>query len=151
MTATRAFLAAFLACAFVVCVCGSGHAAEPPRPSIVIILFDDLGYGDLGCQGGTDIPTPRIDSLAADGARFTAAHSNGAFCTPTRAALIGCRYQQRFGVEGLEREDGINHLPLAVNTLLERLRAVGYRTGFVGKWHIGPKPETQGFGPGPVP
>ena len=120
-------------------------ATETARPNIVIILFDDLGYGDLGCQGGTDIPTPRIDSLAAAGTRFTSAYSNGAFCTPTRAALLGCRYQHRFGVEALEGNRGLNHLPLEVNTLPERLRTVGYHTAFVGKWHIGHSPQAQGF------
>jgi len=129
------------------CACG----AELPRPNIVVILLDDLGYGDLGCQGAADLQTPRIDSLAAAGTRFTTAYSNGAFCTPTRAALIGCRYQHRFGVEALEGKDGLNCLPQQVNTLPERLRAAGYRTGFVGKWHIGPNPQLHGFDPGPVP
>lgn len=123
--------------------------ASTSRPNIVIILFDDLGYGDLGCQGGTDTATPHIDSLAKRGARFTSAYSNGSFCTPTRAALMGCRYQHRFGVEALQGRDGLNALPTEVTTLPERLREVGYRTAFVGKWHLGEqegcRPEDQGF------
>ena len=140
-----------LACLVLGCAWGGAQAAEPARPNIVVILFDDLGYGDLGCQGGTDIPTPRIDSLAAAGTRFTSAYSNGAVCTPTRAALIGCRYQHRFGVEGLEGKNGLNHLPLPVNTLPERLKTAGYRTCFIGKWHIGSAPKMQGFDALPNP
>ena len=90
MTATRAFFATLFLGMAGACMVGDGHAAEPSRPNIVVILFDDLGSSDLGCQGGTDIPTPRVDSLAANGARFTAAYSNGSFCTPTRAALCVC-------------------------------------------------------------
>jgi arylsulfatase A-like enzyme len=70
-------------------------------PNIVVILADDLGYADLGIHGGQDIPTPHIDSIGRRGVRFTDAYANGSFCTPTRAALISCRYQQRYGIEDL--------------------------------------------------
>src|SRR3954452_19449616 len=73
------------------------------RPNIVIILSDDMGYADIGAQGCRDIPTPHIDRLAAEGVRFTDAYANGSFCTPTRAALLSGRYQQRYGVEDLTR------------------------------------------------
>src|SRR5262245_20616974 len=69
------------------------------RPNIVIILSDDMGYADIGAHGCRDIPTPHIDRLAAKGVRLTDAYANGSFCTPTRAALLSGRYQQRFGVE----------------------------------------------------
>jgi arylsulfatase A-like enzyme len=119
------------------------------KPNIIVILTDDMGSGDLGVYGGRDIPTPNIDALAASGVRFTQAYSNGSFCTPTRAALMGCRYQHRFGVEDLAGRDNANALPTQVITLPERLRAAGYRTGFVGKWHLGEdaglKPADQGF------
>lgn len=131
-------------------------AAEPARPNIVIILLDDLGSADLGCQGSKDLATPNMDRLATSGVRFTQAYANGSFCTPTRAALMGGRYQQRFGVEALAGADARNTLPPQVRTLPERLRDAGYRTCFVGKWHVGDRqegcrPEQQGFDETPVP
>lgn len=74
-------------------------ADAPKRPNILIIVADDLGYADLGFQGGTDIPTPHIDSLAAGGIRFTNGYVSGPYCSPTRAGLLTGRYQQRFGHE----------------------------------------------------
>ncbi len=125
------------------------HAADKPvsKPNIVVILADDLGYADLGVQGCRDIPTPHIDSLAQRGLRFTSAYANGSFCTPTRAALMSCRYQHRYGVEDLSSTTG--PLPLAAKTLPQRLKESGYTTGMVGKWHLGDKdgftPVDRGF------
>lgn len=117
------------------------------RPNIVLILSDDMGYADVGVHGCRDIPTPNIDRIAAHGARFTDAYANGSFCTPTRAALIGCRYQQRTGNDDLDGVTG--PLPLGIRTLPERLHAVGYTTCMVGKWHLGGKdgymPLDRGF------
>lgn len=123
----------------------AAFAKEPAkRPNIIVILADDLGYADIGAHGGTDIPTPHIDSLAKDGVRFTEAYANGSFCTPTRAALMSCRYQQRYGIEDLE-----GPLPAQAKTLPARLQAAGYSTGMVGKWHLGSKapftPPDRGF------
>ena len=112
---------------------------KPTKPNIIVILTDDMGYADIGAHGCKDIPTPNIDRIAARGVRFTNAYANGSFCTPTRAALISCRYQHRYGIEDLG-----GPLPAQANTLPQRLKAAGYVTGMVGKWHLG---STEGFTP----
>jgi arylsulfatase A-like enzyme len=75
------------------------------KPNIVVILADDLGYGDLGCYGSTRVKTPHIDRMAREGMRFTDFHSNGSTCSPTRAALLTGRYQQRAGIESALSEN----------------------------------------------
>ncbi len=124
-------------------------SATRQHPNVIVILSDDMGYGDLGVYGCRDIPTPHIDSLATSGVRFTDAYANGAFCTPTRAALMSCRYQHRYGVEDLAGKGpargggGVaesNVLPPQANPLPQRLNAAGYHTGMVGKWHLGTGP-----------
>ena len=128
-------------------------AVAADRPNIVVILADDLGYGDIGIYGCKDIPTPNIDSLAINGVRCTDGHSNHSFCAPTRAAFLTGRYQHRFGFEynsGPEQTAPENYgLPRAEQTLAERLKSAGYRTGMVGKWHLGFKdglqPHQRGF------
>lgn len=125
-------------------------AAQSAKPNLVILLADDLGSGDLGFRGCTDIKTPNLDQLAAGGVQFTHAYSNGPVCSPTRAALLTGQYQQRHGVDGViyvqERERC-----LAPSALLlpEILKKHGYATGMFGKWHLGyPKscfPTRQGF------
>ncbi len=128
-------------------------AKEPVRPNFVIILVDDLGYGDVGCYGSTLSKTPNINRLAKGGLRCTDFHSNGPMCSPTRAALLTGCYQQRFGRKfdsalgaGPNRENG---LPLEAVTLAEVLKRSGYATGIFGKWHLGYKPPlmpiNQGF------
>ena len=130
-------------------------ADAPKRPNILVIVADDLGYADLGFQGGADIPTPHINSIAGNGARFTNGYVSGPYCSPTRAGLLTGRYQQRFGHEfnpGGERAAAGREeigLPLSETTIANRLKDAGYATGLVGKWHLGasPKfhPQNRGF------
>ena len=122
------------------------------RPNIVVILADDLGYADLGFQGCHDIPTPNLDALAAGGVRSTNGYVSGPYCSPTRAGLMTGRYQERFGHEfnpAGRRNDPAVGLPLSETTMADRLRAAGYKTGLVGKWHLGSalkfQPQQRGF------
>lgn len=114
------------------------RAADRGRPNFVVIVADDLGYGDLSSYGGR-ISTPAIDALAAAGVRFTDFHANGAMCSPTRAAFLTGRYQQRSGIEqALDVTPGTGLRPQP--TLASRLREAGYATGAFGKWHLGADP-----------
>jgi arylsulfatase A-like enzyme len=123
----------------------SVSAAAASKPDVILILMDDLGYGDLGSYGAPDVRTPNIDRLAREGVRLTDAYANGAVCTPTRAALISGRYQQRVGLERvLVPADSEKGLPVSGTSLPALLKANGYATGLFGKWHLGWKPE---FGP----
>ncbi len=111
------------------------------NPNVIVILADDLGYGDLGCYGGTKIKTPNIDRLAAQGVRFTDFYVPAAICTPSRAALMTGRYPIRNGLTGLlwpHSKDGIDAGEL---TIAELLKTRGYATGLIGKWHLGHQPQ----------
>lgn len=120
-------------------------AASPARPNILVIIADDLGYGELSCQGNSQIPTPHIDSIAKNGVRFTSGYVSGPYCSPTRAGLMTGRYQQRFGHEFNPgpAEQAVENFGLALTetTLPQRLKAAGYATGMFGKWHLGYRPE----------
>ena len=127
---------------------GKSHGGGD-RPNIILILADDLGYADIGCYGSHRASTPHLDRLATEGMRFTDFHSNGSMCSPTRAALLTGRYQQRTGIERAlgERSEGLDRREV---TIAERLHEAGYATAIFGKWHLGPRPEDgpthHGFG-----
>ncbi len=112
------------------------------KPNIVLILADDLGYGDIGCYGSKINNTPNLDALAAGGMRFTDFHSNGPMCSPTRAATLTGRYQQRAGIEGVLSVKSNYDTGMSLNevTFAEVLKKQGYATGCFGKWHLSYKP-----------
>ncbi|MCX7014260.1 MAG: sulfatase-like hydrolase/transferase [Candidatus Sumerlaeota bacterium] len=126
---------------------GAARGDTPRKPNILLILADDQGYGECSCQGCQDIPTPNIDSIAANGTRFTNGYVTCPICAPTRAGLMTGRYQQRFGFEtnpGPENVAATNFgLELKEVTLAARMKSFGYATGMFGKWHLGFKPEFQ--------
>ena len=131
------------------------HAAEAAKkPNILLIVADDLGYGDPGFQGGKEIPTPHLDGLAASGIRLTDGYVTCPVCSPTRAGLNTGRYQERFGHEfnpgQAQNDDGVTFgLPLTEKTLASSLHDAGYNTAIVGKWHLGSadgyRPQQRGF------
>ncbi len=128
--------------ALVVSVLGAS-ASQPPN--IIIILADDLGYGDLGCYGHPTIRTPNLDRMAAEGMRFTDFYAAAEVCTPSRAALMTGRLPIRSGMCGDKRRvlfpDSPGGLPDEEITLAQALKARGYATGMVGKWHLGCQPQ----------
>ena len=117
------------------------------RPNILFIVGDDVGYADLGFHGCKENLTPNLDALAASGVRFTSGYVSGPYCSPTRAALLTGRYQNRFGHE-FNPGRGYG-MPIDQKTIADRLRTAGYRTALIGKWHLGSaeamRPLQRGF------
>ena len=130
---------------------GTAVAAEAPKPNIVVLLCDDLGYGDLGCFGHPRIKTPEIDRLARDGVKLTSLYAGAPVCSPSRAALFSGRNPNRLGVrDWIDHGSGI-HLPRSTVTVAERLKEAGYTTCLAGKWHLnsqfnGHEPTPSDFG-----
>jgi arylsulfatase A-like enzyme len=123
---------------------GALRAATPARPNLIVILADDLGYGDVGFNGCQDIATPHIDSIARNGVQFTSGYVTYSVCSPSRAGIMTGRYQQRFGHERNPRFEPGNRqagLPLSETTLATALGKVGYQSGVIGKWHLGAHPD----------
>jgi arylsulfatase A len=134
-------------------------AAADRRPNVIVVLVDDLGWKDLSCQGSDFFETPHVDRLAASGMRFTSGYSACTVCSPTRAAMLTGQYPARLHltdwIAGHERPraklripDWTKRLPLEQVTIAERLKAAGYATASIGKWHLGGAgfaPEQQGF------
>lgn len=122
--------------------------AADDRPNIIVILADDLGYADLGCQGSPDVRTPHIDSLAENGVRCSDGYVTAPQCAPARAGLLTGRYQNRFGFESNEQAYNPG-LPLDEPILPERLEEAGYATGMMGKWGVSSRtrqhPPQRGF------
>jgi arylsulfatase A-like enzyme len=152
------FLTSVLTLAALFVSASSLTAQEAKRPNVVFVLVDDMGYADLGCMGSKDIRTPNIDRLAKEGVKFTQFYANAPVCTPTRAAFLTGRYQQRVGLEwalGFTAEqfrrvgdkwvpEPDRHafgLPASEMTIARLLQMAGYRTGILGKWHLGFRPE----------
>ena len=140
----------------------SSLMAETPKTNVVLILIDDLGWKDVGCYGSTYYKTPNIDRLAAEGMRFTNGYAACNVCSPTRAAILSGKYPARLlltqwlpsgrwnaAKNKLREARYVSNLPLEEFTIAEALREAGYRTGFIGKWHLGTEtyyyPEHQGF------
>jgi arylsulfatase A-like enzyme len=118
----------------------NGYSQGTPKPNIIVILADDLGYADVGFNGCKDIPTPNIDRIAANGVKFTNGYVTYSVCGPSRAGLLTGRYEQRFGYERNPQyrpHDPNMGLPKEENTLAESLKQVGYTSGIIGKWHQG--------------
>jgi arylsulfatase A-like enzyme len=121
----------------------AGEQAQPARPNIVFILADDIGYGDIVCQGATHAKTLHLDRLAAQGCRFTDAHSPASTCTPTRRAFLTGTYswRQQAG-SSIAPGDAPLSIPPGTSTVASLLKSAGYRTGVVGKWHVGLGPAS---------
>src|SRR6266513_5071897 len=135
-------LLVLVACVFV----SSSALAQSGQPNIVIILADDLGYGDVAFNGCPDYPTPNIDSLTINGVSCSNGYVTHPFCSPSRAGLITGRYQQRFGHENQPENDDSNPrlgLPLQEVLLSQILKPAGYVCGWIGKWHLGIAPNMR--------
>jgi arylsulfatase A-like enzyme len=125
--------------------CSTGTSTTPTeneKPwNVVVIMFDDIGYGDLGCYGGKTLRTPNMDKLAEDGMRFTDFYVTSPVCTPSRVSLMTGRYPKRAGLTNVLWPNDTNGLPESEITLATALKGQGYSTALIGKWHLGHEPQ----------
>lgn len=150
----------FVLCVFVLqMVCSPECHADATRPNVVVLLVDDLGWADLSCYGSTYYETPQLDQFAQQAVRFTNAYSAGSICSPTRASLMTGRYPARVGItdyipglrkpwQKLKMPDDLDALPSSETTLAELFTQAGYKSLYVGKWHLGNEnagPVEHGF------
>ena len=130
-----------------------GPAEADERPNFVVMVADDLGYGDLGSYGHPDLRTPHLDRLAEEGMRFTDAYAAAPVCSPARTGLLTGRIPSRVGIYDWIPPGSDVHLPVAETTVAELLRDAGYQTVYLGKWHLNgglgledqPQPDDHGF------
>ena len=126
-----------LKCLVILVICSCQESSDIQRPNFIYIFTDDLGYGDLGCFGASDIKTPNIDRIASEGIKFTDLYSASSVCSPSRAGLLTGRYPQRWGMHGVFFPNSLGGMPSEELTIAEVLRDANYATGIVGKWHLG--------------
>jgi arylsulfatase A-like enzyme len=134
----------FIVSLLVVLVAGSAaYTQDKPKrpPNVIVIYCDDMGYGDLGCFGNKKIKTPNLDKMAKQGTRFTSFYVSQAVCSASRAALMTGKYSNRTGILGALGPNAKGGLAREHVTMAEMLKALGYRTGIIGKWHLGHLPE----------
>ena len=128
---------------------GEQPSEDRDRPNVVMFFIDDLGSLDVGCYGSEFYDTPNIDRLAQSGAQFTQFYSAHPVCSPTRAALMTGKVPQRMGITQWIPQPSDIHLPLEETTIAEAFKSAGYRTGYIGKWHLGEgddqQPSAHGF------
>jgi len=155
----RSFIGALAVAAAVLATTGVARAqaaTDTGKPNVIIIFVDDLGWTDLSCYGSTFHETPNIDRLAGKGAMFTRAYASCCVCSPTRASLLTGKYPQRVGFTDFlnpNKRTGPNsaetQLPVGETTIGEAFQQAGYRTGYIGKWHVGSEkigmPKQHGF------
>lgn len=126
-----------LTCCIMLSCLASSVSAETKKPNIIVIMADDLGYGDVGCYGSKAIPTPHIDALASDGLRFTSGYCSTSTCTPTRFAFLTGMYAFRQQGTGIAPPNATSIIKPSTETFPEVLQKAGYKTAVVGKWHLG--------------
>lgn len=131
-----------------VAVALTARADDPKRPNIVLMMADDLGYGDTGFNGNKIILTPHLDQMAEDGVKLTHFYAGGPVCSPTRGTFLTGRHYYRYGIWSAN----VGHLPDQEITLARMLKSKGYTTGHFGKWHVGTLSKTHSTkGPGRKP